>query len=181
MTLWLVRHARPLVEEGVCYGASDVPVDAASTSDCAARLACELPQRFRLLSSPLQRCARLAQEIAALRPGVTIEHDERLREMDFGCWEGVRWDVIPRVAFDAWMADFATHAFGGRETVQSLMQRVAALRAEAAREDGDMVWVTHAGVLRAMSLLAQGVAQVEHGGQWPRETLHFGQWLRFAI
>ena len=39
MKIWLVRHAQPLVEAGVCYGASDVAADRAATQDAAQRLA----------------------------------------------------------------------------------------------------------------------------------------------
>jgi len=104
--LWLVRHAQPLVAPGVCYGASDVAADAEATRACAAQLAQTLPQGIRLITSPLQRCERLAKEIQGLRPDLMLKPDARLAEMDFGCWEGVRWDAIPPAAFDAWMADF---------------------------------------------------------------------------
>src|SRR5690606_10781153 len=41
--LWLVRHAAPLVSPGTCYGALDVPADAAATQAAAVRLAAALP------------------------------------------------------------------------------------------------------------------------------------------
>ena len=95
--------------------------------------------------------------------------------MNFGCWEGQRWDAIPRAAFDQWMADFGRHAFGGVETVDALMQRVAAVWDESVQAPGDRVWVTHAGVIRAATLIAQGVRQVTRGQQWPRDVLAFGE------
>ena len=33
--LWLVRHAQPVVATGTCYGALDVPADAAATQVAA--------------------------------------------------------------------------------------------------------------------------------------------------
>jgi alpha-ribazole phosphatase len=49
------------------------------------------------------------------------------------------------------MADFAHHRFGGAESTQQVIDRVAGalhdLRASQARE---AVWVTHAGVIRAV-------------------------------
>lgn len=176
MKLWLVRHARPLVEAGVCYGASDVSADVAATRVCAAQLASALPGGIRLLSSPLQRCARLAQEVQRLRPDVTLRNDARLAEMDFGCWEGQRWDAIPRDAYDAWTADFGTHRFGGSESVDDLMRRVAAVQAETVKGACDTVWITHAGVMRAMALLAQGQTRVTQAGQWPRQAPSWGEW-----
>ena len=39
MSLWLARHARPLVAPGCCYGQWDVPADAADTARAAQALA----------------------------------------------------------------------------------------------------------------------------------------------
>lgn len=175
MKLWLVRHAQPQVEAGVCYGASDLPADAAATRACAAQLAQALPQGIHLLTSPLQRCERLAQEVRALRPDLMPKVDARLAEIDFGCWEGRRWDEIPRAAFDAWTADFGTHRFGGRESVDELMQRVAAARREAQQGGQDAAWITHAGVMRAMHLLGQGIERIVQAEAWPRQASGWGE------
>lgn len=43
MSLWLARHARPLVAPGCCYGQWDVPADAADTARAAQDLAQVLP------------------------------------------------------------------------------------------------------------------------------------------
>jgi len=181
MKLWLVRHAQPLVEPGVCYGASNLPADGDATRACAAQLAQVLPPGIRLITSPLQRCERLADEIQGLRPDLMLKRDARLAEMDFGCWEGQRWDAIPRTAFDAWMADFGALRFGGRESVDELLQRVAAARAETVQQQADAVWVTHAGVIRAMDLLAQGIERLAHAEQWPRQAVGFGEWRQLTL
>ena len=34
--------------------------------------------------------------------------ETRLSEMNFGCWEGQRWDAIPKADYARWMADFFT-------------------------------------------------------------------------
>ncbi len=176
MKLWLVRHAPPLVEAGVCYGVSDMPADAAHTRDCAAQLAPLLPQGLTLWTSPLQRCGALAEQLRALRPDLSLRTDARLAELDFGCWEGVRWDDIPRAAFDDWTANFGAARFGGRESVNELLQRVAAVRAEVRAIGQDAVWVTHAGVLRAMALLANRRMRVTLARQWPRQAPGWGEW-----
>ena len=84
MTLWLARHAQPLVAAGVCYGALEVAADEPATQAAAHQLAAALPRGFRVVSSTLQRCEQLAQALCALRPDLTIFFDPRLREMDFG-------------------------------------------------------------------------------------------------
>lgn len=181
MKLWLVRHAQPLVAAGVCYGASDLPADDAATRACAAQLSLQLPQGVALITSPLQRCEQLAKQIKGLRPDLMIKRDARLVEMDFGCWEGQRWDTIPKEAFDAWTVDFGAHPFGGRESVDQLLQRVAAARAEAQQQGRDAVWVTHAGVIRAMTLLGQGIERLERAEQWPQQAPGFGEWQQLPL
>lgn len=176
MKLWLIRHARPLVEAGVCYGVTDMPADADHTRDCAARLASLLPQGLQLWTSPLLRCAALAETLLAQRPDLQLRTDARLVELDFGCWEGVRWDDIPRSVFDAWASDFGAARFGGRESVNELLRRVAAVRAEVQALGQDAVWITHAGVLRAMALLDQGLTTLDQATLWPREVAGWGEW-----
>lgn len=63
MKLWMVRHAQPLIEAGICYGATDVAADAQATLQAAHTLAQLLPAGLAMLSSPLQRCERLSQSI----------------------------------------------------------------------------------------------------------------------
>ena len=176
MKLWLVRHAQPLIEPGVCYGATDVVADAQLTLEAAQALARILPQGVPIVSSPLQRCERLAQCLRGLRPDLAYKKDVRLMEMDFGCWEGQRWDAIPQAEFDRWLADFGDHRFGGRESVHEVMQRVANAWDEMQAHGSDAVWITHAGVIRAANLLALGVRQVSQAAQWPREAPAFGGW-----
>ncbi len=181
MKLWLVRHARPLIDAGVCYGATDVAADEAATQACARALAQLLPPGLPVMTSPLRRCERLARCLQALRPDLPAVRDARLAEMDFGCWEGTRWDEIPRAAFEAWTAEFGSLRFGGRESVHELMQRVAAARADSAQLAGEVVWITHAGVVRAVSLLAQGLDRIERADQWPRDAPAWGQWRQVRL
>ena len=177
MKLWLVRHAQPLIEAGLCYGATDVAADAGATARAAQALVQQLPVGMVMRVSPLQRCEQLAQTVKGLRPDLTYRNDSRLREMDFGVWEGQRWDTIAPEAYAAWMADFAGHRFGGRESVSEFMGRVALVWDEFLSQGQDTVWITHAGVIRAATLLARGVRQVDHAAQWPESAPACGQWV----
>lgn len=181
MTLWLVRHAQPLAAEGLCYGATDLVADAEATYAAAEALARVLPQDTVVRSSPLRRCLQLAEALQALRPDLAHQGDARLAEMDFGAWEGQRWDALPRSAFERWMADFAAHRCGGGESVTDLMVRVAAAFEEARATGGEQVWITHAGVVRAARLLARGIALPRVAADWPVEGLAFGAWDRIAL
>lgn len=174
--LWLVRHAQPLVAPGVCYGAWDVAADEAATQKAAHRLADAVPSGAVVITSPLQRCEQLTLVLRGLQPNLTYNTDARLREMDFGHWEGQRWDAIGRDELDGWTAAFATWRCGGGECVADFMVRVAAAWDEALALEQPVVWITHAGVARAVTLLAQGRRQIDDASQWPAQAPAFGAW-----
>lgn len=176
MTLWLVRHAKPLVAAGLCYGALDVPACPLDTQRIAAELAQQLPPGMAIISSPRQRCEQLAHALFGLRLDLILQIDERLAEMDFGAWEGRLWADIGRAAMDAWMQDFAHHAPGGGESVAAFMHRVAgAWDCWTCAGAPHTLWITHAGVMRAAQLLSRGQRTLQSAGQWPREAIAFGQ------
>lgn len=176
--LWLVRHAQPLVGTGICYGNTDMAADTGATQASAVVLARELPQATRVVCSPLRRCIQLAQALERLRPDLHWRSDTRLVEMDFGCWEGWHWDAIPKAALDEWTADFAHWRFGGRESVAELMRRVSAVWSESRTRDDPVAWITHAGVIRAATLVAGGKREVLRSEDWPTEVAGFGQFVR---
>lgn len=178
MKLWLLRHARVSLDTGLCYGASEVAADAQHTQAAAQAVAPVLPRQVPLRVSALGRARQLAHALRALRPDLSAPLvDARLNEMHFGLWELQPWDAIPRPAFDDWMADFAHHRFGGVESVQQVIERVAdALQSQ--RAHGEAVWVTHAGVIRAVQYVAaHGRAAIRQASQWPREAPGPGGWL----
>jgi len=173
MRLWLARHAAVVRHDGICYGRLDLVADDALTQEAALRLHRALPPGVAVRRSPARRCCQLATALAALRPSLAVAVDPDLQEMDFGHWEGRRWDVIGEPALTAWTSDFARHRPGGGESVQQLLERVQrALRGD--RDAQDVLWITHAGVIRAVRLLLSGVRQVERAEQWPREEVPFG-------
>ena len=179
--LWLVRHAQPLVAPGICYGALDMPADAAATADSAQRLAAALPQRLSVWHSPLQRCELLAQTLIGLRPDLTLKSAPELVEFDFGHWEGCAWDAIERANIDAWTAQFAHYRPGSGDNLQEMLARVAsALRGaqQECAEGTDVLWITHAGVARCVQWLLQHPAgPLPQAHEWPREAPAFGRWV----
>jgi alpha-ribazole phosphatase len=190
MTLWVVRHARPLIGNGVCYGATDVRADDAATREAALALARALPERAILHTSTLQRCEQLTQILSGLRPDLIYKSEPRLVEMHFGNWEGVAWDAIAKNALDAWTQDFAGHRFGGQESVSEFMARIAAVWDECRTAQSQsatqsvsttQVWITHAGVARAATLFAQGIRLPVNAGQWPVAAPDFGAWITLPM
>ena len=175
MKLWLLRHAPVIAQAGLCYGATDLAAHAHDTAATAARIASELPGGIAVVTSPLMRCKSLAEAIVALRPDLSLTVNERLAEMDFGAWEGRAWKAIPRGEFEAWTAGFTDTRPGDGETVREFMRRVEGAWADWRNGGVDAVWVTHAGVMRAASLLHAGIRCPADAAQWPSFAIEFGE------
>lgn len=176
MKLWLVRHAAPLIGPGICYGRLDVEADGAATQSSARALASVLPRGLPVRVSGLRRARQLAQALLALREDLQPIRDERLNEMDFGAWEGVPWQDIPKAAIDAWTRDFAQYRAGGGESVSDVLRRVARALADTVTH-GQAVWITHAGVMRAVHYQAQhGEDSVPSAAAWPAWAPACGEW-----
>ena len=88
MKLWLLRHAQVELEAGLCYGATNVPANAALTLQAAEAAAAMLLPGLPVWVSGLGRAQQLAQALTSLRPDLGMPvTDTRLNEMDFGLWE----------------------------------------------------------------------------------------------
>ena len=165
MPVILVRHTRPAVPAGVCYGMTDLDL-APTFEDEAMAVVATLPPADRVVSSPLRRCRLLAERIGAAR-GIAPVFDDRLREFDFGAWEGVPWEGIPKAELDAWAADFFHARPHGGESVHMLRERVGTAIADYRRSTLSHVVITHAGVIKA------ALAQSGHPDGW-KANVEFG-------
>ncbi|MGV8900349.1 MAG: histidine phosphatase family protein [Burkholderiaceae bacterium] len=158
MRVYLIRHPRPEVGPGICYGRSDLKVSSHEQSQALAALLPQLqalPPATPIFSSPLIRCATLAQQLSAARGGAAVQFDARLAEMDFGDWELRAWDAIPRDEIDAWATDLTNYRPGGGESVLQMVARVHAFHADLARsQHACAIVVCHAGSIR-LSLACQ--------------------------
>lgn len=161
MILHLIRHPKPMVAPGICYGRLDLAVENAAV--VATRLRAELPVGLPVWSSPLRRCRDLA-ELLLPRPVI----DERLVEMNFGDWEGRAWEAIPRHELDAWAADVGGYAPPGGESPYELQQR--ALDFVAGLAVPEAIAVTHAGVIRVLLAHWRGLPPAE----WPQLVIDYG-------
>ena len=116
MQLHLIRHPRPAVEPGICYGQTDVGL-AESAAEVAARLRPLLPESFALHASPLARARLLAEALG------TPTLDDRLKEMHFGEWEGRSFADIGD-AIDDWAEDPLGFRAPGGESAWEMAARV---------------------------------------------------------
>ena len=148
MEIYLIRHTQTATDPGLCYGQSDVAL-ADSFIDEMTGLHEKLPEfneDCKVFSSPLTRCLQLAETFSD-----TVTTDERLQELNFGDWEGQRFDAIEADSLQHWTANFVTAAPPKGENFEELYQRASAFWQDLLAVDAEQVLVfTHAGVIRAL-------------------------------
>jgi len=150
MHVYLIRHPPPIHVDGLCYGRLDVAVDerdiAATAESVFGQIASQTLASARIFCSPASRCMALARRIASPNEPTAAED---LIEMSFGHWQGIRWDAIGQQQLDAWAKDVWGYRPGGGESAQMVAARWERwLRRVHRSGRGDVVAVTHAGVIR---------------------------------
>jgi alpha-ribazole phosphatase/probable phosphoglycerate mutase len=151
-TLILVRHAEPVDDmRGRCYGTLDLGLSERGVAD-AETVADRLSDGYEIVyTSPRTRALETAKPLAAAR-GVPLEVDERLREIDFGSFEGRTYEEIERTdpeLFQAWMETPTSVRFLGGESYADVRSRALAAYDEIRAAHGCAVVVSHGGVIRA--------------------------------
>lgn len=144
----LLRHGEP--EGGARYrGVTDDRLTAAGWRQMRAA-AGEVARWTRVATSPLARCAEFARALAQ-RHSLELHVDARLRELDFGAWEGLAADDVIRRwpgAFAHFLEDPWEYGPPAGETVARLQARVlAAWRDVLGTRRGTLI-VTHGGPIR---------------------------------
>ncbi len=171
MLLLLARHGNTF-EKGdkvLWVGArTDLPLTAKGRQQAAA-LAGGLdplkPRIGRVIAGPLQRTREHA-EIAVTKLGLEakIEADERLREIDYGLWEGKSSEEIEALGGQAELRAWNEkgewpQCAGWTPSVQTIAANVAALAGEcgaALKQDGVALLVTSNGILKFFLKLVPG-------------------------
>lgn len=158
MKIVLIRHCAPLIAPGTCYGRLDIRARAEQPAEWAAMLdAVQGLESPPVWTSPSRRCHALAERLAA-HHGWTLRDDYRLQELNFGAWEGTRWDDIDRAALESWAADPRGFAPPGGETGAVLLERVRDFHAGLCAANQDGVVVSHGGPLKLLAALLKGEA-----------------------
>jgi len=128
----------------------------------------------RLVSSPLQRCARFAEQLGA-RLGVPVHLDKDLQELHFGAWEGRSAAALMETDAEA-LGRFWADPYGftppDGEPVLAFSGRVLAAieRLHSAYAGQRVLLVSHGGVMRLLLAQARGLpreqllnVEVSHG------------------
>lgn len=147
MPLYLVRHTQVAVMPGTCYGQLDVPLASSFAEE-----ACTVRRRLEHLcadalppiwTSPSLRCALLAQSLSP-----DFQSDIRLKELNFGDWEGKSWDEIDSPEARYWGDHWQSAAPPNGESLPQLLQRLSDFINQL--NCADAIVITHAGPIRAL-------------------------------
>jgi len=150
-TLYIIRHTTPDIQQGICYGYSDIDVNGNfkhEANEIKSRL--DKINPTHIISSPLKRCYKLANE---LFPNMIIKQSDSLKELNFGDWEMQRWDSIDKEFIGKWSKDFMNIAPPNGETFNSLFVRsneeIDDIMSLMEDEDAGAI-ITHSGVQRSI-------------------------------
>jgi len=142
------RHGQTVVNrEGRLQGRIDAPLSDVGVEQAEALgRAFAREQVMRVVSSPLERARATAHAIAA-KHGLGVEVDDRLIELDYGAWDGVRLGDVRAEDWAEWRSDPNFTPPGG----ESLVAVTARVRSFVADVLGDelVVAVSHVSPIKA--------------------------------
>lgn len=156
MGIILMRHCKPELDDSLrlCIGITDIPL---SEQGCeqARKIAAGFTGLRAIYSSDLRRASRTAEIIGGVT-GVRPVFSPALREIDMGEWEGLEFERIKRLYPEAYAErgrDIYRFAAPGGENFSQAAER-ALIFLSTIRQDGDVLIVTHLGLIRALMLRA---------------------------
>ncbi len=176
MEFVLIRHTRTRAGAGTCYGHLDVALAPTHAEDIRDALA-NVTQVDAVFSSPAQRCRLLAQSLAQ-RDDCPLVLEDALRELNFGRWEGMTWDDIPRAQSDRWAENPWERAPPDGEPEQALWDRVRHWHEQLQPSQFNRIAVVgHGGSLRTLRCLLLQLAPQQRW-EW---QIGFGEsvWLSY--
>jgi probable phosphoglycerate mutase len=153
----ILRHAATAWNaEGRLQGMTDTALSATGEADARTWRLPPPADRWKRVSSPLQRARSTAQ---LLHPAAPVAVEARLREMSFGAWEG---RTLPELRATVGQAFLDAENDGldfqppGGESPRTVMQRLAGWTAEIAAAGEPVVAVSHKAAIRALMAMATG-------------------------
>jgi broad specificity phosphatase PhoE len=100
-----------------------------------------------LVSSPLQRCARLAKDLAE-QTDLPLEFDANWQERDWGVWDGCAVTDIDAHALQAYYDAPFDYSIDQAETVVAMQTRINQAWLDLVALRQDVLCITHGGPMR---------------------------------
>ena len=146
-----VRHPKPIGHKNLCYGQTDLDILPSDELALTKKILSLPLEDFQIFSSPLKRCKKVAESL-----GKPFLVEPLIKEINFGIYEGVPWNDIPRDQLDLWSKDIENFHFPQGESYLDLKKRVKNFLFNTHFEN--ILIVTHAGVIRACLDILQNIS-----------------------
>lgn len=169
----LLRHTSLDIEPETFYGQSDVNVSKDFQKEVF--LIKEKMKKLKIndlkplvFSSPLKRCKKLALEIFS-----NFKIDDRLKELNFGDWEMLKLNEIPRKEIEEWRKNLMYFKIPNGESNKLFYNRVKDFCDEFATLKHDLFIICHAGTINCIiSYLANIPFEKLVNENWKK--IHYG-------
>lgn len=150
-TLFLVRHGKTGFP-GCYIGSRNVPLAPEGIVQIETLQESLQAQTFdKIFASPMLRCRQTCE---ILFPNTEVTYHDKLREIDFGLWEGLNFEQISRQdpeIVNKWVAESSGFTFPEGESVSSFVERVQIMGTELSQAEGEKILVVcHGGVIRGL-------------------------------
>ncbi|MFT5298727.1 MAG: alpha-ribazole phosphatase [Colwellia sp.] len=153
-TIYLLRHGE-IATPGILTGKTDVALSDNGLKSLW-KTSQQLPEISYCISSPLQRCRLFAEEYATYN-NIKLELDEKLKEMDFGDWDGRTYKDLWEIKSskqqssigDFWQNPW-DHTPPNGEAMDNFVQRVDTWWQQwlSSSSKGNTLVVAHGGVIK---------------------------------
>lgn len=148
MDIVFVRHGRTEAnEKGIFGGFIDTPLSVQGQADAESAAELIKGRVFdAVYSSPLNRALQTARIL-----GYEGKCDDRLREMNFGIFEGLSYsDILKRFPNEAdnWARDYINYRIPKGESLMDVYERVTDFLYEISDKKGAILVITHEGVIK---------------------------------
>lgn len=159
-TLYLIRHGKT-GQSGRYIGSMDIPLSAAGVKQIQGLHATLLDNSFdHVLASPMLRCR---QSCEILFPDQPIHYSEKLREIDFGRWEGLNFQEIAskdQGLIEQWVENPLAFQFPEGEEISSFITRIKEVAKELSQlEEKKVCVLCHGGVIRGLLCQFLGIEE----------------------
>ena len=151
MIIYLIRHTKPDVTEGTCYGQSDIDIVKEEFQRDLIYMKSVIPIRNwqAAYTSPLKRCAKLTNELT--QGSCKIITDNRIKELNFGDWELQKWNNIPEKEMNEWCENYIQKSPPNGESYNELYERTVNFWKMLNGKDHKTAGIiTHGGVIRSI-------------------------------
>ena len=177
MNVIIIRHTTVWNPHNICYGTIDIDL-AESFEQEALAIKTYLASHHveQVYSSPLGRCMKLAEYCF---PHQKIEIDHRIKELNFGAWEGKTWQELEPESTIFYENFDVSHQFPQGESYHDLLQRIEDFAASTlfGNSLNTIAIFTHGGPMRAFISVIEKITAHES----LQRKIEYGQILEYTI